>query len=682
MDTPPAALCVAIVGAGKMGQHHAHALRRLVDLARLVAVADPTPAARESVQRIWPDATAFSSLEEMLAATEIDVVHVCAAPEMHERLAMLSLGAGCHVYVEKPVVQSAKAAEALMDLAEERRLLVCPGHQLLFESGMREMADLLPSLGPLVHVESFFSFRPVRRPPAGGRAMASDAQFLDVLPHPVYVLLDVLKRAQPNAAEVELAALEVGRAGTVHALLRRGPLTGTLVVTLEGRPIESYLRAVGANGTVHADFVRGTVQRLIGPGSSGIDKALNPYRLSRQILFGTSGALGRRLLKRERSYPGLAEIFEAFYRSIRAGGPSPVSPSSIIDTVRICERVAGVLCQQELHEGYVPATASEPYAIVTGGTGFLGRAIAETFSAGHKPVRVLARRLPAMWERVPEVEYVTADLGNPLQSALFDGASVVIHCAAETAGGWDEHARNSVAATENVLRAAAAAGVSRVIHVSSLATLAAPRNREPLRDDSPLESQPATYGPYVWGKVESERLAARLGSELGLNVRIVRPGALVDYDRFDPPGALGRRIGNIFIAVGKPSNPVGAADVHFAGRTLAWMATHFDSAPPVLNLLAPTLPTRRELVSTLRRSNPDLIVVWLPNVLLRPLSWFATALQKGLRPGKPAVDVAKVFAQKWYDTSGITRIAHAMVTDGAVEEAIAGRETREAVRSS
>jgi len=102
-----------------------------------------------------------------------------------------------------------------------------------------------------------------------------------------------------------------GPPGTVHATVHRGPLRGHLVVTLGGRPVESTVKVVGTKGTVEADFVRGTVQRLIGPGTSGIDKVLQPYRLAMQQLFGTTSALTTRLLRRQRSYPGLAEIFGA-----------------------------------------------------------------------------------------------------------------------------------------------------------------------------------------------------------------------------------------------------------------------------------------------------------------------------------------------------------------------------------
>jgi hypothetical protein len=50
-------------------------------------------------------------------------------------------------------------------------------------------------------------------------------------------------------------------------------------------------------------------------------------------------------------------------------------------------------------------------------------------------------------------------------------------------------------------------------------------------------------------------------------------------------------------------------------------------------------------------------VIWLPTVLLVPLSWMATLAQKVLRPGKPAINVAKVFSVLPYDTSLIAKLA-------------------------
>jgi predicted dehydrogenase len=195
-------------------------------------------------------------------------------------------------------------------------------------------------LGDLQHVESYFAFRPVRGR-SGQVPVRDEDQLLDVLPHPVYVLLAAFEATgAPGPSEV--ASLTVG-AGTVHVLLRRGSLTGSLVVTLTGRPVDSYLRIVGTNGSLHADFVRGIVLRQIGPGSSGIDKLLAPYRTARQLSLGTTVAMARRVAGRQRSYPGLQEIFEAFYAHIHGDAPAPVSAESVLETVRIQECVAASL---------------------------------------------------------------------------------------------------------------------------------------------------------------------------------------------------------------------------------------------------------------------------------------------------------------------------------------------------
>jgi predicted dehydrogenase/nucleoside-diphosphate-sugar epimerase len=652
------ALRIGIAGAGKMAQAHARAILRTPGAA-LVGYADPTPAAREAMRAIAPPAAGFASLDELLRDGALDVVHVCTPPANHRAVATDVLRAGCSVYVEKPFAETVADTEAILSLAQERGLKVCAGHQLLFEPPSRVLKGLRPSLGRLAHVESYFSFRTIRRSPGGRVPLSPDLQLLDILPHPVYLLLSVLGAESDGPVSIE--SLEVGNTGTVHALVRRGNVTGVLVVTLEGRPVESYLRLIGTNGSVFADFVRSTVQRQIGPGTSGIDKLLAPYRQARQLAAGTTAALGKRFLKRQRSYPGLVELFTAFYDSVRNDAPSPVSPDSILETVRICEEVARAIdAREKVADTIAPRLAVGRQVVVTGGTGFLGKEVVRALVTAGNKVRVLARRLPATWDRATGAEYVVADLGVPLPPDLMRDAEAVIHCAAETAGGWQEHQRNSLDATEHMVRAAAAAGIDQFIHVSSLAVLAPGSRTRPVDENTPLDPDSRTLGPYAWGKIESEKLAVTLGESLGVHVKVVRPGALIDYANFEPPGRLGRRIGNILVAVGSPSSKLGVVDVAFSGRLIAWMLDHFDETPSVLNLLSPDLPTRRQLVGRLKQDNPDLTCIWLPTYVLVPMSWLAMGLQKVLRPKRPAVNPSKVFASQSYDTRRIAALEQSM----------------------
>lgn len=649
---------IALFGAGRHALHHARAIARCAD-ARVVAVADPSDAAQAAMLGIAPGIRCYRSPDELLATETPQVVHIITPPSSHASLALAALRAGCHVYIEKPFTERVEDGQQILDEARERNLLVCAGHQLLYEPPTHLLERYIHSVGRIAHLESYFSFRTVRHAPGGRRVLRPDHQLMDILPHPVYLLLHVLEQA--TEGRTELMALDLNHTGTVHALVRRGEVTGTLVVTLEGRPVESYLRVVGRNGALLADYVRGTMQRAIGPDSSGIDKLVAPYRQAWQLGIGTASALARRILKRQRSYPGLAELFSAFYQAVRTKNPSPLSPESLLDTVRICERVADALkvAERSALERAVPRPIDSRGVLVTGGTGLLGKEIVRALPSRGRPVRVVARREPSPWERIPGVEYIVADVADGAAVHLFKGVDTVIHAAAETAGGWEEHQRNSIDATLNMVSGSAAAGIRHFLHVSSLAVLAQAHG-EPIGDHHPLEPNSKGSGPYVWGKLESERRAVDLGKELGVSVKVIRPGALVDYRDFDPPGRLGKRLGNIFIAVGSPADKLGVVDVAFAGRCLAWMVDTWDEVPSPLNLLDPVLPTKRDLLNLLRKSNPDLSVLWLPTFLLIPLSWLAMLLQKVLRPDKPAINVARVFSVQTYTTSAITRLAAQM----------------------
>src|SRR5207253_8417691 len=104
------------------------------------------------------------------------------------------------------------------------------------------------------------------------------------------------------------------------------------------------------------------------------------------------------------------------------------------------------------------------------------------------------------------------------------------------------------------------------------------------------------------------------------------------------------------------------AERSLAARTLAWLALHFDEAPETLHLVAPQPPTKRDLVTLLRGTNPDLTVVWQARALLLPLAWLSIALQKVLHPRRPAMNPARAFAPQPVDTTRIQALAPLVLT--------------------
>src|SRR5436309_11126020 len=81
----------------------------------------------------------------MLADPELDAVAVATPVPTHYALAKQALEAGKHVFVEKPPAMRASEMEELVALAEERDLVLMPGHLLLYHPGVRKLKELVDS---------------------------------------------------------------------------------------------------------------------------------------------------------------------------------------------------------------------------------------------------------------------------------------------------------------------------------------------------------------------------------------------------------------------------------------------------------------------------------------------------------------------------------------------------------
>src|SRR5262245_19238381 len=113
---------VAIVGAGLMGRSHAQAAARAG--GGIVAVVDLDPARGARLASRYAGSKAVTALDAVLG--EVDLVHLCTPGASHAALAREALEAGRHALVEKPLAPAADETLSLLDLAAERRVLLCP----------------------------------------------------------------------------------------------------------------------------------------------------------------------------------------------------------------------------------------------------------------------------------------------------------------------------------------------------------------------------------------------------------------------------------------------------------------------------------------------------------------------------------------------------------------------------
>jgi len=208
-----------------------------------------------------------------------------------------------------------------------------------------------------------------------------------------------------------------------------------------------------------------------------------------------------------------------------------------------------------------------------------------------------------------------------------------------------------------------AAGASQLVYVSSLSVLRPPRTPWERQDErTPLADPEARkFGAYAWGKTEAERLVATEAPELGIETRIVRPAALVDWTNPDVPGLVGRRLfGSWHLAFGRPGLPFAVCEVGRAAAVVAWLAERFADTPPVINLIDPAISTRKRLLEHFRAYGWRGRMVWMPIPLFALLVGtvrLGVGLAKLRLPARLAV--WSIFRPRRYDAALSARVLDA-----------------------
>ncbi len=122
------AVRIAACGAG--GQAMAD-LSQLARVAEIVTFADVDRDRAATAYKRWPDIPAYTDYREMLEKEKdnYDAVLVATPDHVHAPAAMMAIGLGKHVYVEKPMAHNIAEVRALMAAAEKHGVVTQMGNQ-------------------------------------------------------------------------------------------------------------------------------------------------------------------------------------------------------------------------------------------------------------------------------------------------------------------------------------------------------------------------------------------------------------------------------------------------------------------------------------------------------------------------------------------------------------------------
>lgn len=142
---------IAQIGLGRWGKNH---LRNYVQLGKMKLACDLDQKNIDAALQLYPDLKITTSVNDVFNNPEIDAVVIATPASTHLELGKKALLSGKHVFIEKPIVFKEADLQTLIDLAEQKKLILMEGHLLLYHGAVNKMREAIRSglIGDLQHL--------------------------------------------------------------------------------------------------------------------------------------------------------------------------------------------------------------------------------------------------------------------------------------------------------------------------------------------------------------------------------------------------------------------------------------------------------------------------------------------------------------------------------------------------
>lgn len=147
-------LRVGVIGCGYWGPKLARNFNDLTT-TRLEAISDMRTDRLREMQQLYPDARTTTNFRDLFS-DGIDAVAIATPVHTHYALAKEALLAGKHVFVEKPLASCSAHAEELVQIAEQRGLMLMVGHTFVYNPAVEAVREVVLSgqMGSIYYLNS------------------------------------------------------------------------------------------------------------------------------------------------------------------------------------------------------------------------------------------------------------------------------------------------------------------------------------------------------------------------------------------------------------------------------------------------------------------------------------------------------------------------------------------------
>lgn len=178
-------LNIAVIGCGYWGPNLVRNFNSLSE-CEVTTVCDASSDRQAHMKKLYPHLKTITNADEIFSDQTIDAVAIATPVKFHYDLAMKSLQAGKHTFIEKPMASSVAQCRELLELAREQGLTLMVGHTFVYSPPVRKIKELVDSgdLGGIQYVSS-------RRLNLGLYQKDINVSW-DLAPHDIAIILYVL----------------------------------------------------------------------------------------------------------------------------------------------------------------------------------------------------------------------------------------------------------------------------------------------------------------------------------------------------------------------------------------------------------------------------------------------------------------------------------------------------------
>jgi predicted dehydrogenase len=181
------AVKVGIIGLGYWGPN---LVRNFVSAgeSQVVICCDVRQERCQKIAALYPGIEFTRRADEVLTCPEVDAVAIVTPPCTHYSLAKQALNAGKHVLVTKPLTNDVAQAEELVDLAEQKGLVLQVDHTFIYHPAVEKLKEIMVR-GELGDVYYFDSVR------INLGLFQSDVSVIwDLAPHDISIMQHLMDR--------------------------------------------------------------------------------------------------------------------------------------------------------------------------------------------------------------------------------------------------------------------------------------------------------------------------------------------------------------------------------------------------------------------------------------------------------------------------------------------------------